>query len=216
MLVAVLIFLLVLFAFTDVWYFVRGAVLYLMVRLTRNTLSLTEEQLLKPFVTWSMVLPSDLDLNLHMNNAKYLRDCDFGRVGLWLAYGMGEVLGRHNGYIVVSASSMRYRKAMFLFQAYQIQTRILCWDNDAMYLEQRMITRAGFIAAILVVKMAVRGVKVQTLVSEMCGGRPFPSPKPSLDVRSWMDSIMLSSKKLKDELAQKPSGIPVVNKQIKR
>ena len=118
--------------------------------------------------------------------------------------------------MVVSASNVRYRKAMHLFQTYKMQTKILCWDSDAVYLEQRMVTRNGFVTAILLVKMAVRGVKVDTLVSEICGGRTVKSPKPSSDVQSWMDSIMLSSKKLKDEFSvangshpSKHSGIPV-------
>ena len=45
-------------------------------------------EVLKEHVTNCVVMPSDLDFNLHMNNSKYLRELDFGRFGLYVDKGL--------------------------------------------------------------------------------------------------------------------------------
>ncbi|MDC0434241.1 thioesterase family protein [bacterium] len=38
---------------------------------------------------FTIVLPNDLDLTMHMNNGRYLTICDFNRVDLFVRSGLG-------------------------------------------------------------------------------------------------------------------------------
>jgi acyl-CoA thioesterase FadM len=160
---------------------------------------LTKEELLQEHITNGVVMPSDLDLNMHMNNSKYLREFDFGRIGLYLNKGLREVLLQLNGIILVNAVNVRYRRSLLLFQFYQVRTKIIWWEERSMYLEQRMVTSDGFVVAIALVKMAVRGTTTSDIMSAVCGNVKVTSPLPTNELKAWQESINLSSKRLKDE-----------------
>ena len=46
-------------------------------------------------------LTTDLDFYLHMNNARYLRECDFGRYMLWLQNGVYSAVTQKGGIITL-------------------------------------------------------------------------------------------------------------------
>ena len=54
-------------------------------------------------VTKGMVMPIDLDFNLHMNNSKYLRELD-----LYVDQGLREILIYCGAVFLVNAISIRY------------------------------------------------------------------------------------------------------------
>ncbi|MFA5593095.1 MAG: thioesterase family protein [Micavibrio sp.] len=102
------------------------------------------------------VLPSDLDLNGHMNNGRYLTIMDLGRMDYVLRVGMAGYIIR-NGYIpVLSSASIRYRLPLLPFRKFRLTTRILCWNDKWFYMEHRFIIRGGkkdgAVAAIALVK----------------------------------------------------------------
>lgn len=200
--IAGLIFFLTLFICVDVWYFVRAVYVFLTQGWHRRdckTHPLSEDELFKEHVTNGIVMFSDLDLNLHMNNSKYLRELDFGRVGIWLHKGIRDVLLDQRAIILVNAINVRYRRSLELFQRFEVHTKIVAWEEKALYLEQRMITKDKFVVAIALVKMAVRGASTDDIVASMCGGKKISSPKPSAELRAWQESINVSSKRLKEE-----------------
>ena len=176
-----------------------------------STHKLTREELLKEFVTRGVVMPSDLDLNLHMNNSKYLREMDFGRFGIYIEKGMREALVHHGAVILVGAISIRYRRSLQLFQKFEIRTRILAWEEKALYLEQRIIATAdGFVVAIALVKMAIKGTTISELLKTICG-QIFVSPTPSPELRAWQESISLSSKHLREESSTNSGGTNILS-----
>lgn len=102
------------------------------------------------------VLPSDLDLNGHMNNGRYLTLMDIGRMDFVMRFGMAGYVIR-NGYIpVLSSASMRYRLPLLPFQKYRLTTRIAAWDDRWAFMEHRFIIvgdkKDGAVAAIGLVK----------------------------------------------------------------
>ena len=196
----------VLFIFFDVWYFIRFTYVFFVQRSKKRNIDenpLEEEDLYKEYVTSGIVLLSDLDMYMHMNNSKYGRECDFGRVGMYIRSGMKHALNKHHGRTLVNAINIRYRRPMHLFQCFDIYTSILCWEDNALYLEQKVITTDGFVTSIALVKMAIRGVSCSEVISAMCGGKKVVSRKLSPELKSWQDSILQSSKRLKQELASK-------------
>lgn len=56
--------------------------------------------LLAPSVTWGLCWFTDLDLMFHMNNARYLRECDFARYKFLISNELGPAL-RKTGYTMV-------------------------------------------------------------------------------------------------------------------
>ena len=162
----------------------------------RNGLS-NKDDLYKKYKLLGIVLPNDLDLYLHMNNSRYTRECDFGRMHVWFNSGMCGAVMKLKAKVVVSAISVRYRRPLALLQLYHVTTQLLCWDHDAMYFEQGLVTRDGFIAAIVLVKMAVRGSTPTDLVATMFNGVKQESRQPSPELVAWKESITLSSKRLR-------------------
>lgn len=192
--------LLSLFTYIDVWYFIRFILLYILIRLKKRNgcATLTREELLKEYVTRGVVLPSDLDFNLHMNNSKYLRELDFARVGMYFEKGIRNVLLSRGAVCLVNAINVRYRRPLQLLQSFQVNTRVIGWEEKAMYLEQRIVTDDGFVAAIAHVKMAIRGITTNELMRSLCG-RQISTPLISGELKAWQESINLSSKHLREE-----------------
>ena len=187
-----------LFAFVDVWYFVRGLLLIRKLRWGAGSGQKTpsKEALFKEYNCHGIVLPSDLDLWLHMNNSKYLREMDFARMGWGMETGVYRAR-KSGAVIVLNAASIRYRRSLQLFQRFVIKTRLLCWEDDAFYLEQKISTGDGFVCAITLAKMAVRGLPFPSILERVLGERGVESPSPSAEVASWMESIRHSSAALK-------------------
>ncbi|HET7275981.1 MAG TPA: thioesterase family protein [Longimicrobiaceae bacterium] len=97
------------------------------------------------------VLPNDLDINFHMNNGRYLSLMDLGRLDLMMRIGVMRQLFRCKWRPVIGSLSIRFRRSLSPFQRYEIHTRLLCWDDKWMYLEQRFMA-GGEMAAIALVK----------------------------------------------------------------
>ncbi len=201
-LLILLLFLAVLFAYVDVWYFLRLTWLKLRLTIKRKLtgkVPIREEDIFKPFFTHGIVLPSDLDYMLHMNNARYQREMDFGRVGLVLERGMVDVLKTAGGFMVLNAASIRYRRALHVFERFTISTQVLCWERDTLYLEQRIVRcKDSFLATILYAKMAARGITVDQLMENLIG-RCVTSPCPPPEIEKWLESIRHSSEALRRE-----------------
>jgi acyl-CoA thioesterase FadM len=102
-----------------------------------------------------IVLPNDLDLNLHMNNGRYLTVLDLGRLDFLLRAGLAPVLVRKRWQPLIGGTLIRYRFGLRAFQRFKIVTRVLCWDDKWFYFEQRFVTNTG-IASIALSKALLR------------------------------------------------------------
>ncbi|CAI7991887.1 Protein THEM6 [Geodia barretti] len=75
----------------------------------------SKEELFAPYDLDGIVLPSDLDHMLHMNNSKYLREMDFGRVGMFFERGVYAAVLRNGGSFSLAAHCLRYRRSLIAF-----------------------------------------------------------------------------------------------------
>ncbi len=98
------------------------------------------------------VWPNDLDFNLHMNNGRYFTVMDLGRIDLMIRTGVVRWMWRQKWTPVVGSETMRFRRALKPFQPYRLKTRVLCWDERWVFLEQRFESEAGELAALGIVK----------------------------------------------------------------
>ncbi|WP_199611483.1 acyl-CoA thioesterase [Flocculibacter collagenilyticus] len=75
------------------------------------------------------VLPNDLDINMHMNNGRYLTICDLSRVDMFIRTGLAKTMYKKGWIPVVAEHTMKYKKPLKLFQKYTVTMEIVEWDE---------------------------------------------------------------------------------------
>ena len=83
------------------------------------------------------VWPNDCDINMHMNNGRYLTLMDLGRTYFMAQLKMLWKLPKKKWLPVVGAVEIRYHRSLNPFQKFELVTRVLTWDTKWIYLEQR-------------------------------------------------------------------------------
>jgi acyl-CoA thioesterase FadM len=92
------------------------------------------------------VWPNDIDLNLHLNNARYLSLMDYGRMHLLARTGLFDHILRSRWTPLIGAVWMTYRRSLALFAPFTLTTRLVCWDERWFYMEQTFTGAAGLAA----------------------------------------------------------------------
>lgn len=183
------------FAFLDGWYLVRVPLVVLRARLLQPRV----RDLLAEQRTAGRVLPSDLDLLLHMNNARYLREADVARVVHLTRCGVLGALRELGANTVLAASCARYRRSLHLFEPFEMRTRLLGWDDRAFYLEARFVSlRDGFVCALLRFRQHIVGTSPERIVEHLCKRRVEPPEQPE-DLQHWIAYNAASSQLLRAE-----------------
>ncbi len=77
------------------------------------------------------VLPNDIDINLHMNNGRYLTICDLTRVDMFIRTGLAKTMIKEKWIPVISEHTMKYKKGLKLFQKYTIKMEVTGWDEKS-------------------------------------------------------------------------------------
>ena len=85
------------------------------------------------------VMPNDLDLLGHVNNGIYLSLMDLGRMDLMIRSGKWKQLNRLGWYPVAASVSITYRRSLRLWERYTLETKVIGFDDKAMYVEQRFV-----------------------------------------------------------------------------
>ncbi len=92
------------------------------------------------------VWPNDIDINLHLNNGRYLSVMDYARTHLLARAGLLEHIIRSRWQPLVGAGWMTYRRSLPLFASFEIASRLVCWDERWFYLEQTFTGSKGLVA----------------------------------------------------------------------
>lgn len=190
MLLWVLLSLLVLFSTIDFWYFVRGAwavLKYLFQAPIRDVLA---EQ-----VVQGRVLPHDIDYMGHMNNSRYLRECDFARLSYYTRNGMYKAYHTLGARMVVGALTIRYRRSLELGEAFELRSRILAWDEKSFFMEQRFVSKSdGFISAVLLCRQNITRSTPEEVLQHICKRKV--NPDSSQSVQTFVRSQVRSSRNM--------------------
>lgn len=146
--------------------------------------------LLDESVVTFRVWPNDLDLNLHMNNGRYLTVMDLGRSDLMIRAGLARLVVRRGWMPVLGSATVRFRRSLAPFERYVLRTRLLCWDDKWMFIEHRFETRGGRLACHAVVKGTFRTAGVTVSPAEVLDalGCAVSSPPAPAAVIAWTDS----------------------------
>ncbi|KAL5011726.1 hypothetical protein ScPMuIL_010277 [Solemya velum] len=142
-----------LYFFFDVNYYVR---IWLTAAIATVRGKNQRKRLLEEHIFRSICLTTDLDFQFHMNNARYLRDCDFARLAFWIETGIWETLKKLKGSVVVRSSHIRYRKSVELFERYFVKSMLVYWDEKSFYVEHQIVRqRDNFVCAVNISENAV-------------------------------------------------------------
>ena len=160
-----------------------------------------KRSLLDTSVIHLRVMPNDLDLNVHMNNGRYLSLMDLGRVDVMFHSGAFTLWFTKGWQPLVATSWCRHFKSLNLFQSFELHTRILGWDEKWIYFEQRFV-RHGELYALGAVKALMAGNTRLISTQELFGAtgqalRPSP-PLPDW-VHTWLASEKQAIARLKQE-----------------
>ena len=132
------------------------------------------------------VWPNDIDFNLHLNNARYLSIMDYGRTHMLARTGLLEHVVRARWTPLVGAVWMTYRRSLPLFAKFQLDSRLVCWDERWFYMEQTFTGREG-LAAVGWVKGMLRNkdgaIEPQTMLEAVAPGVVSP-PMPEA-ISTW-------------------------------
>ena len=132
------------------------------------------------------VLPNDLDLNLHMNNGRYLTFMDLGRVHLLAQNGLLAHIRRKRWMPVLAAAEITYLRSLNPFDRFDLVTRVMAWDEKYVYMEQ-LFERNGELCAHAYVKglFLSRGERVPNAeVVAVIGYREAPPAMPEA-LQQW-------------------------------
>lgn len=97
------------------------------------------------------VNPSDLDVQRHMNNGRFLTLMDLGRMDLLLRSGFWRRITGQGWYPVVAGQTITYRRSLQLGERFDLATRVMGHDDRWIYMEQ-VFRRDGELVADAIVR----------------------------------------------------------------
>ncbi len=146
---------------------------------------------------------TDLDLNVHMNNARYLAVMDLGRFDLFVRTGMLRTFFRHRIQPLMGAAVVRYRRALQPFESFTLHSRFVGWDDRRAYVEH-WIEVDGVVSCHAMMWAAFRRGGKRITPAEMAADMGVTGTSPPLPawVQSWRDFDVTVGEAKTDETAQ--------------
>jgi len=134
---------------------------------------------------------SDCDVNLHVNNGRYLSIMDIGRIDHSGRCGLITVFREQGWSAVAGGATIRFRRELRIGERYVLRTRCVGWDEGWSFWEQVFERADGQLAARAYVKVASLGKDRRRLdmarVMEALGHDPVSPPLPE-GVLAWQQT----------------------------
>lgn len=139
------------------------------------------------------VLPTDLDINLHLNNGRYHQLIDVNRLEWLVRTRILQAALTRRWKPVLGGTLIQFRREMKLWQQGLLRTRLLGWDERWFYLEHVVATKQGKLVAQGLAKAAFRGRAgwVPTASVREAVGHPSLEMELPARVRSWQTCDLL-------------------------
>lgn len=146
------------------------------------------------------VMPGEIDFNLHMNNGRYFSAADIGRLDWGLRSNLWRSAFRHGWRAVAGDSNARFSRSLQPFQRYELQSRLLGWNEKWLFCEHRFVRHRQVYATVLVryLFISTRG-KVPPAVVLTKAGYPAESPALPAWVQRWHETQEALSAALRAE-----------------
>jgi len=128
------------------------------------------------------VLPTDMDLNRHLNDGRYISLSGLGRLHLLARSDLFRKALKRQWYPVVGAAMIRYRREIPSMKKFTLRTRIIGWDEKWFYFEHRFemdetLAAIGYVRGVLRTRAgAVPTADVLALAGANVPSPPLPDP----------------------------------------
>ncbi len=160
--------------------------------------------LLQESTTTFRVLPTDIDVLMHMNNGVYFSLMDLARINFMIRNQTFPRLKQNLVYPVVASEMMRFRKSIQLFQRFEITTRIMGWDNKFFYVAHHFKCKNKVLALSIVkarfLRKSAGSIDPQEVIKLI--GVDIQSPP----LPDWVKSWQHADKEFHDESLGNPNS----------
>jgi acyl-CoA thioesterase FadM len=134
------------------------------------------------------VLPNDCDINLHMNNGRYLAFMDLGRLHLVSQLGLLRRVVKNRWKPVLAAAEINFIRSLGPFQKFDVLTRVITWDDKYVYMEQRFEAEDTLCAHAFVKGLFLtREGRLSNYVIVKSLGYTGPAPTMPDELRIWAE-----------------------------
>lgn len=79
------------------------------------------------------IMPNDLDVNMHVNNGRYLTLCDLTRVDFFVRSGLAKLMVKNKWSPIISEHTMSYLRPIKVFSKVDIRMEITHFDEKYFY-----------------------------------------------------------------------------------
>ncbi len=128
----------------------------------------------QPLASRFRVLPHDIDINLHLNNGRYLQLMDVNRVEWLLRTGVLDFVRKHRWKAVLGSTVIHFRRELRLWDTGLASTKLIGWDDRWAYLEHRIETLDGKPVAISMARAGFRARGVWMPIDTLRQALPLP------------------------------------------
>lgn len=187
----------------NLWFRLLG---YLLTVWLRPRLTPPRESSRLRFRVW----PSDVDMNLHMTNARFLAVSDFGRIDLIVRTGLFRIAMKRRWAPIVSYAAVVFRKELKLWRSLELETRLAYWDESVTVFEHCIRHRSGAdkgaVAALALSAAALYDRRNRRFVSvdEMQTAVGLPEIVPSPPLTPEIEAFLAAQQAFKEAAAQVP------------
>lgn len=96
----------------------------------------------------SRVWPTDLDLNGHMTNTRYVSLFDLSIIQLFSQMGFMSSLTQMKWKPMINARNISFLKELSPFESFKVSSKIICWDRSFVYIEHRIRNKQSKTSAV--------------------------------------------------------------------
>jgi acyl-CoA thioesterase FadM len=145
------------------------------------------------------VWPNDLDLNLHVNNGRYLALADISRMHWFVSTGVLAIAREQKMFPVVGDAIAKFRRDLKVFESFEIHTRLMGWNRKWGFLEHRFV-RNQRVIGVVAIRGIFNGPEGPLDPGVLLAGLAHASPSPQLP--GWVDCFQQSSELLSASLRE--------------
>ncbi|WP_137929469.1 thioesterase family protein [Mesorhizobium comanense] len=109
-------------------------------------------------------LPTDIDFNIHLNNARYMMLADLGRIDLFVRAGLIR-LARKNGWApMMGGLQAVYAREIRLWRCFEVVSSIETWEGSQVIGKHRFVLDNGETAALILTTAGVYDRKARSFI----------------------------------------------------
>lgn len=137
-------------------------------------------------------LPTDVDTNFHLNNARYMMLADVGRIDIFLRAGLIRLAREHRWAPMMGGLQAVYVREIRLWKRFEVVSTVETWEDTQVIGRHRFVLEDGQTAALVMTTAGIYDFSARRFVpiDEVVGllGRELAPRPPTDEERIFMAS----------------------------